>query len=232
SRSWPPGRCRRSRPRGSDPRGSGSRGSDPRVVVFHARPGHARSRFFFGWRLGVFPLLVCLPAPDRAVRSGRTRPRARRSCHLRRCNLADAMWDELTARLEGRIVVLEPLQARHEEGLFAVAQNPEIWRWLAPIGDSREYFSAWFAMSLAESEAGTEGVFATIDRASDRPIGSTRYLNVREAHRGVEIGWTWLSPSMWGAGANVEAKLLMLEHAFERLECMRVEFKTDARNER
>ncbi len=142
------------------------------------------------------------------------------------------MWDELTARLEGEIVVLEPLEARHEDGLFAAAQNPEIWKWLAPIGNSRGFFSAWMAASLAESRAGREGVFATIDRTSGKPIGSTRYLNIREAHRGVEIGWTWLSPSLWRTGANVEAKLLMLEHAFERLRCMRVEFKTDARNER
>ncbi|HEV3319667.1 MAG TPA: GNAT family protein [Solirubrobacteraceae bacterium] len=142
------------------------------------------------------------------------------------------MWDELTARLEGEIVVLEPLEARHEEGLFAAAQHPEIWKWLAPVGDSRELFSAWMAASLAESRAGREGVFATIDRASGKPIGSTRYLNIREAHRGVEIGWTWITPSMWRTGANVEAKLLMLEHAFECLRCMRVEFKTDSRNER
>jgi RimJ/RimL family protein N-acetyltransferase len=143
------------------------------------------------------------------------------------------MWEQrLRTRLKGQIVVLEPLEVRHEEGLFAAAQNPAIWKWLAPIGDGREFFAAWFAASLAESQAGREGVFATIDRASGEPIGSTRYLNVREAHRGVEIGWTWLTPSMWRTGANVEAKLLMLTHAFERLECMRVEFKTDARNER
>ncbi len=142
------------------------------------------------------------------------------------------MWDELTARLDGRIVVLEPLEARHEDGLFAAAQFSEIWTWLAPIGKSREYFSAWFAASLAESQANREGVFATVDCASGEPIGSTRYLNVREAHRGVEIGWTWLSPSMWRTGANIEAKLLMLEHAFQTLGCIRVEFKTDARNER
>jgi len=142
------------------------------------------------------------------------------------------MWDELTTRLDGQLVVLEPLAAGHEDGLFAAAQHPEIWSWLAPIGESREYFSAWFALSLAESQAGREGVFATIDRASGEPIGSTRYLNVREAHRGVEIGWTWLSPAKWRTGANVEAKLLMLEHAFQTLGCMRVEFKTDARNER
>ena len=133
------------------------------------------------------------------------------------------MWDQLTTRLEGQIVVLEPLRADHEDGLFAAAQHPEIWTWLAPIASTREYFQAWFEASLAESAAGREGVFATIDRASGEPIGSTRYLNVREAHRGVEIGWTWLTPSMWRTGANIEAKLLMLGHAFERLQCMRVE---------
>jgi hypothetical protein len=69
------------------------------------------------------------------------------------------MWDQLTTRLNGQIVVLEPLAARHEEGMFAASQHPEIWTWLAPVGDSREYFSAWFAASLADSEAGREGVF-------------------------------------------------------------------------
>ena len=63
-------------------------------------------------------------------------------------------------------------------------------------------------------------------------IGSTRYLTLRPEHRGLEIGHTWLRSEMWETGANVEAKLLMLEHAFERVGCMRVEFKTDARNER
>jgi RimJ/RimL family protein N-acetyltransferase len=143
------------------------------------------------------------------------------------------MWgDELRTRLEGEIVVLEPLEDRHAEDLLEAAQHSEIWQWLAPVGESREYFSAWLATSLADSEAGREGVFATVDRRSGNPIGSTRYMSLREAHRGLEIGWTWLVPSAWRTGANVEAKLLMLEHAFERLGCMRVEFKTDARNER
>ncbi|MFI4992545.1 MAG: GNAT family N-acetyltransferase [Solirubrobacterales bacterium] len=141
-------------------------------------------------------------------------------------------WDGLARRLEGKVVVLEPMEARHEDGLFAAAQHPEIWEWLAPVGESREYFSEWFNTSLAESSAGREGVFVTLDRTTGEPIGSTRYLNLREPHRGLEIGWTWLTPSAWSTGANIEAKLLMLSHAFEDLRCMRVEFKTDARNER
>jgi RimJ/RimL family protein N-acetyltransferase len=99
-------------------------------------------------------------------------------------------------------------------------------------GGSRERFHAWLEDALAASSAGTEAAFATVDAATGEPVGSTRYLALRPEHRGLEIGWTWLAPARWQTGANVEAKLLMLEHAFERLGCLRVEFKTDSRNER
>ncbi len=143
------------------------------------------------------------------------------------------VWENLTGVLEGEVVRLEPLAIGHEEGLFEAARDERTWRWLpreAP-GDRGE-FRGWIEEALARSEAGLDGAFATVDAQSGKPIGSTRYLALRPEHRGLEIGWTWLTPSRWGTGANVEAKLLMLEHAFERLGCMRVEFKTDARNER
>jgi RimJ/RimL family protein N-acetyltransferase len=63
-------------------------------------------------------------------------------------------------------------------------------------------------------------------------VGSTRFLALRPEHGSVEIGWTWLHPSVWGTGANVEAKYLQLQHAFESWGCRRVELKTDALNER
>jgi N-acetyltransferase len=138
----------------------------------------------------------------------------------------------LTARLEGSIVVLEPLGEGHSDELWEAAQAPEIWAWLAHIGESREYFDRWMRISLDAAAAGDEGAFATRERDSGRLIGSSRYLNVSPADRRLEIGWTWLTSTAWGSGANVEAKLLMLEHAFEALGCLRVEFKTDARNER
>ncbi len=152
------------------------------------------------------------------------------------------MWSDLLTRLDGSIVTLEPLSAEHEQALFEASRDPVIWRWL-PAGTDpmtgaerrppdRDEFAALFGQALAANADGSEAGFATIDRRRGVPVGSTRYIALREAHRGLEIGWTWLSPVAWRTGANVEAKLLMLAHAFEDLGCIRVEFKTDARNER
>ena len=138
----------------------------------------------------------------------------------------------LTARLEGSLVVCEPLGREHADGLWEAAQAPEIWRWLAHIGESRDYFDRWLEMSLEAAERGEEGPFAIRDRGSGRLVGSSRYLAVRPADRALEVGWTWFNPSAWQTGVNVETKLLMLGHAFEALGCVRVELKTDARNER
>lgn len=138
----------------------------------------------------------------------------------------------LTTRLEGSIVTLEPLREGHAEELWEAAQAPEIWQWLAHIGSNRDYFEMWLEASLEAGREDREGPFATRTVADNRIVGSTRYLNIRRFDRALEIGWTWLHPSAWRSGANVEAKLLMMRHAFETLGCVRVEFKTDARNER
>jgi N-acetyltransferase len=149
------------------------------------------------------------------------------------------MWENVARRLEGSLVILEPLEPRHEQDLFRVAQDPRIWRYMPfdaggtyDPSETRDAFRSWVEAALAASEEGDEAAFATLDAESGKPIGSTRYLALRPAHRSLEIGWTWLAPPYWGTGANVEAKLLMLEHAFAHLGCVRVEFKTDARNER
>jgi RimJ/RimL family protein N-acetyltransferase len=142
-----------------------------------------------------------------------------------------AAVENLTARLEGSIVVLEPFGEEHVEELWEAAQATEIWTWLANLNE-RESFEKWLELTREAEQSAREGTFVTRDLRSGRVIGSSRYLNVRPADRVVEIGWTWLNPSAWRSGANVEAKLLMMRHAFETLECVRVEFKTDARNER
>ena len=143
------------------------------------------------------------------------------------------MWEGLAARLEGRLVVLEPLEPRHEEELWEAARDPEVWRWMtADAGAGRADFHAWVEEAIAQARAGTRLPFAVLAAGDSRPIGSSSYLSLRPEHRGLEIGYTWMARTTWGTGANVEAKLLLMEHAFERLGCMRVEFKTEARNER
>jgi RimJ/RimL family protein N-acetyltransferase len=139
----------------------------------------------------------------------------------------------LAPTLEGSLVRLEPLAAHHEEALFEAARPAEVWTWVrAHPASTREDWAAFFAAALAESAAGREAAFATIDARTGAAIGSTRFLALRPEDRGLEIGWTWLTPAAWRTGANVEAKLLQLGHAFEALGCMRVELKTHAGNER
>jgi N-acetyltransferase len=142
-------------------------------------------------------------------------------------------WNGLAQRLEGKLIVLEPLVEGHEDELFAAAQDPAIWRWMSYNAvESDATFHGWFEDALRATKAGDEAVFVVRSKQSGELIGSTRYMTLRPEHHGLEIGWSWLVPSAWGSGANAEAKFLLLEHAFDRLGCIRVEFKTDARNER
>jgi RimJ/RimL family protein N-acetyltransferase len=132
--------------------------------------------------------------------------------------------------LEGRIVRLEPLSLDHVPGLAEVGLDPEIWRWTIARPQTEADLCAWAADAIAARDAGRELPFATIHAATGRPIGSSRYLNIVLEHRRLEIGWTWLARDWQRTGANREAKLLMLRHAFETLGCRRVEFKTDSNN--
>lgn len=144
---------------------------------------------------------------------------------------AAAPWVTPVA-LAGRRVRLEPLEAGHLPGLVAAAADPATWTWLPSSLADEGALRRWLADALQARDAGAEVPFATLDAASGRVVGSTRFMAIAPAHRRLEIGWTWLNPATHGSGANREAKLLQLEHAFERLGAIRVEFKTDARNER
>ena len=120
------------------------------------------------------------------------------------------MWDGIAARLEGRSVVVEPLRADHELELFAAAQDMD-WSYM-PVDPSHDLarFHAWLEDALALARNGEQVPFAVLEAKTQRPIGSTRFLAIRPEHRGLEIGWTWLTRSAWSTGANVEAKLLLL----------------------
>jgi N-acetyltransferase len=133
------------------------------------------------------------------------------------------MWEEdLSPRLEGRIVTLEPLQPSHADGLRTAAADERIWIWMI----TRDV-EAWIARALTAQDAQHFAVMR-----DSLVVGSTSYMSLAPEHLRLEIGNTWMNPSTWGTGANVEAKYLLLRHAFEVLGCRRVEFKTDALNER
>jgi RimJ/RimL family protein N-acetyltransferase len=134
--------------------------------------------------------------------------------------------------LDGPLVRLEPLDRRHVDDLTAVALEPSIWRWTIARPVDRAGLQAWVDAALASAADGAEVPFATIDVASGRAVGSTRFLSIVPEHRRLEIGWTWLGTAFQRSGANRAAKLLQLTHAFERLGAERVEFKTHAGNER
>jgi RimJ/RimL family protein N-acetyltransferase len=140
--------------------------------------------------------------------------------------------DTLAPTLRGRIVAVEPLRAEHEELLWPAASDPAVWRFMTTDASTRDVFHRWFEAALAARDAGTEAPFAVLRADTGEGIGSTRYLSLRPEHRVLEIGYTWCGRAAWGAGINVETKYLLLEHAFERLGAHRVEFKTEATNER
>ena len=134
--------------------------------------------------------------------------------------------------LEGQHVRLEPLHERHRADLeAAVAEDPDALR-LGVLLFVLEGWDAWHAEARSGVAAGRYLAWATIEKASGRAVGSTRFGSIDVDAEALEIGWTWLAPSRWRTGINTEAKLLQLRHAFEDLGAGRVGLKTDARNER
>lgn len=134
--------------------------------------------------------------------------------------------------LEGDHVRLVPLTLGHLDALAEVAFDPELWRWTLSQIHSRDDLRRYVEAALDGLAAGTTLPFATVDLASGRVVGSTRFGNYALEHRRVEIGWTWIARPWQRTAINTEAKLLMLRHAFGPLGCQRVEWKTDALNER
>jgi RimJ/RimL family protein N-acetyltransferase len=133
---------------------------------------------------------------------------------------------------EGQHVRLEPLTQEHAAALAAISADESIWTYypssLLTLGDVQR----WIDIALAQQAAGTSLPFAILDRASGQALGSTRYMNIAPSDLGLEIGSTWLTPSVWRTAVNSECKFLLLRHAFEALGCIRVQIKTDRRNER
>jgi RimJ/RimL family protein N-acetyltransferase len=134
--------------------------------------------------------------------------------------------------LEGVRVRLEPLTLGHAEALMRAGADDSIWTWLPYRPRTLDEYREWIGVALAAADAGEQVPFATVDRVSGEVAGSTRLYLTSARDRRIEIGSTWLSPAAQRTRINTETKYLQLRHCFETLGAVRVELKTDARNER
>ncbi len=140
---------------------------------------------------------------------------------------------DLSGRLVGRLVIVEPLALEHEAGLIAAASESELFAWMpVDMASSPDAVRTWLQATLESTQAGRDVPFVLRDASTGEVVGSTRFLELRLEHLRAEIGWTWLRRESWSTGINVETKMLLLGRAFEDVGLRRVEFKTDARNER
>jgi RimJ/RimL family protein N-acetyltransferase len=143
------------------------------------------------------------------------------------------MMEVKPVTLTGKVVRLEPLSEAHVPGLTAVGMNDEIWRWM-PYGvmKNEDDIRRWVQNLLTQIPSGSVMPFAVIQLASGRVAGATRYMDIHPKDYALEIGGTWYGVEFQRTAVNTEAKYLLLRHAFEDLKCIRVQIKTDLRNER
>jgi len=138
--------------------------------------------------------------------------------------------------LTGSTVRLVPLQMDHADALWEALSDrvDEVWAFLggAEKPASAADYRLLVERALELQALGTELPFAVIETASGKPIGTTRFLDISEAHRHLEIGWTWYAPQYWRSAVNTECKYILLRHAFEVMGCIRVQLRTDERNAR
>jgi RimJ/RimL family protein N-acetyltransferase len=136
--------------------------------------------------------------------------------------------------LEGEHVRLDPLRPAHVGSLWNIANHhlADLFQWIPYRLETLKDFEQFNAQVLNEQRRGLAVPFVTIERSSRQIVGTTRYMNMDMANRKVEIGSTWIAPPWQRTAVNTEAKFLMLRHAFETWNCLRVELKTDALNER
>jgi RimJ/RimL family protein N-acetyltransferase len=136
--------------------------------------------------------------------------------------------------LRGTRVTLAPLTQEHTSDLFVALNNDaDLWAYLpARLPGNVAEMAAWVETALAMQRHGQRVPFVVLDNTAGRVLGSTSYLDIAGEHRHVEIGWTWYTRSSWRTAVNTECKYLLLRHAFETLGCIRVQWRTDVRNER
>lgn len=143
------------------------------------------------------------------------------------------MMDVKPIILTGRSVRLEPMTEAHIPGLAEIGVGQNFWHFML-YGEmnTTEDMRNWVKDILSRAEKGTDVPFVAIHLESGRVAGATRYLNITPQDRGLEIGGTWYGADFQRTAVNTECKYLLLGHAFETLGAIRVQLKTDSRNER
>ena len=134
--------------------------------------------------------------------------------------------------LEGKHVRLEPLSLDHHASLCDVGLDEELWRLIPTPVRTPDDMRAYIEAALKDQSEGKSLPFATVEKATGKVVGSTRFANIDTTNLRAEIGWTWIGLNWQRTAINTEAKYLMLLHAFETWRCIRVELKTDSLNER
>ncbi|MBL8993067.1 MAG: GNAT family N-acetyltransferase [Spirochaetia bacterium] len=132
--------------------------------------------------------------------------------------------------LEGKRARLVPMEKSHAAALFAGAQDESIWAHMPLKIKTLADMKALVEAALKARDTGLEYPFVIQEKAGEQIVGSTRFLDINDKDRGLEIGWTWIIPRVWGSHFNTECKYLLLKHCFEMQKAIRVFFKTDDRN--
>ncbi|WP_088102944.1 GNAT family N-acetyltransferase [Halalkalibacter urbisdiaboli] len=131
-------------------------------------------------------------------------------------------------RLEGKRVILIPLEMEHNEQLFQCAKQPEIWEFLPRKINLEKDMEEFVCTAIQGRERGEEFPYVVFDKKLDKIVGMTRYLRISKQNKNLNIGWTWYSSEVWRTGVNTECKYLLLQYAFESWQAVRVEIITTA----
>ena len=133
--------------------------------------------------------------------------------------------------LTGTHVSLLPMETQHLEALQEAVKDGELWKLWYTVVPKPEDMEAWIIKAAAEYDTGIAVPFVIKRKSDNRIVGSTRFMNIEKDIRRLEIGTTWYAKSVQRSALNTECKLLLLQHAFEDLKCLAVEFRTHRMNE-
>ncbi|WP_318616585.1 GNAT family N-acetyltransferase [Sporosarcina sp. YIM B06819] len=133
-------------------------------------------------------------------------------------------------QLIGEAVLLRPMTKEDGEGIYACCRDERIWSHMSQSLQTRKDVDAYIEQALVNRDAGTEYPFVIVLRATNEIVGSTRFFDIATAHKRLELGHTWLHPSVWRTNVNTECKYLLLSYCFEQLQFQRVQIKTGHEN--